>query len=133
MILEINCTDFVEQRIESAVINFWLPMNLHLWKQVGHKVKITKGNQVIELIEDQSLFVRMLIVAKSRPEIDLKNAIGMYEFSVVPRSLFDASGVLLSAYGKSELIQILEGAGNNDVQMEAVDDDTRNEMPMEVD
>ena len=35
--------------------------------------------------EDRSLFARLMMVAKSRPEIDIKEAIGQHEFSVVPR------------------------------------------------
>ena len=32
----------------------------------------------------------MCVVAKSRPKIDLKEAIGQYEFNLVPRSMFAA-------------------------------------------
>ena len=34
---------------------------------------------------------------RSRPEIDMKEAIGQYELSAVPRSLFSADGEMLLA------------------------------------
>ena len=48
------------------------------------------------------------MVCKSRPDIDIKEAVGTYEFSVVPRSLFAADGTLLHCYRKSALMDILE-------------------------
>ena len=38
------------------------------------------------MLKDRSLFARMMMVYKSRPEIDIKETVGQYEFSVVPRS-----------------------------------------------
>ena len=65
------------------------------WKTTGKKTKMTVGNKVVELQEDRSLFARMMMVCKSRPEIDLQEAVGVYEFSIVPRSLFAADGTML--------------------------------------
>ena len=62
----------------------------------------------MELKEDRSLFARMMLACKSRPEIDIKDAIGTYEFSVVPRSLFAADGTMLHCSQKSVLMEILE-------------------------
>ena len=50
----------------------------------------------------------MLIVANSRPEINLKNTIGTYELSVVPRALFAAEGSMHHCSEKSQLLTILE-------------------------
>ena len=50
----------------------------------------------------------MYVVAKSRPEIDLKEAIGQYEFNLVPRSMFAADGSMLHCSSKSVLMNILE-------------------------
>ena len=63
---------------------------LSTWKDMGKKMKLTTGDTVVELQEDRSLFARMMLVCKSRPE--LKEAIAQYEFSVVPRSLFSLMG-----------------------------------------
>ena len=62
----------------------------------------------MELKEDRSLFARMLVVCKSTPNINLKESIGKYEFSVVPRSLFAADGTMLHCSMKSKLMTILE-------------------------
>ena len=50
----------------------------------------------------------MMVVCKSRPEINLKEAIGQYEFSVVPRSLFAADGTMRHCSMMSSLITIFE-------------------------
>ena len=64
--------------------------------------------EYIELKEDRSLFARMSLVAKSRPEIDIKEAVGQYEFNVVPKSMFAADGSMLHCTSKSSLMRILE-------------------------
>ena len=63
---------------------------------------------MIELKEDRSLFARMMMVCKARPEIDIKEAVGEYEFSIVPRSMFAANGTMLHCSPKSTLMNILE-------------------------
>ena len=50
----------------------------------------------------------MLVVSKSRPEINLRNAIAHHEFSVVPRSLFAVDGTMLHCSTKSVLMKIAE-------------------------
>lgn len=49
-----------------------------------------------------------LPVCKVRPEMNFKEAIGRYEFSVVPRSMFAADGTNLHCSMKSKLMAILE-------------------------
>jgi len=63
---------------------------------------------VAELKDDRSLFARMLIVARSRPEINLKDSVGDHEFTSVPRALFSVTGKLLPCTDKSKLMHILE-------------------------
>ena len=50
----------------------------------------------------------MIVICKSRPEIDIKEAVGVYEFSIVPRSMFAADGNMLHCSAKSALMSILE-------------------------
>jgi len=47
-----------------------------------------------------------MMVAKSRPEIDIKEAIGQHEFSVIPRSLFANDGTMFYCSMKSALMSI---------------------------
>jgi hypothetical protein len=57
-------------------------LNLNTWKSTNKETKVTTGDKVIELQEDISLFARMMVVCKSRPEINLQEAIGTHEFSI---------------------------------------------------
>lgn len=76
-------------------------------------MRIKADGKVYELKEDRSLFARMMLACKSRPEIDIKNAIGLHEFSVVPRSLFAADGTMFHCTNKSLLMSILEDLPSN--------------------
>ena len=49
-----------------------------------------------------------MTICNSRPEVDIKEAIALYEFSVVPRSLFAPDGTMLHCPSKSALMHILE-------------------------
>ena len=72
-------------------------------KMVKHKL----ADQVVELKDDRSLFARMLIVARSRPEINLKESIGQHKFTSLSRAFFSVSGGLLPATDKNMLMAIL--------------------------
>ena len=50
----------------------------------------------------------MSLVAKSRPEINIKEVVGEFEFNVVPKSMFAADGSILHCSCKSALMGILE-------------------------
>lgn len=50
--------------------------------------KVTVDNKVVELQEDRCLFARMMLVCYSRPEINIAKAVAVFEFSLVPPSLF---------------------------------------------
>ena len=82
-------------------------VQLKMWKGVRKTVKHRVADQVVELKDDRSLFARMLIVARSRPEINLKESIGQHEFTSLPRAFFSVSGGLLPATDKNMLMAIL--------------------------
>ena len=65
-------------------------------------------DKIIVLEEDRCLFARMMVICNSRPEIDIKEAVGVYKFSVVPRSMFAADGTMLHCSAKSALMTIIE-------------------------
>ena len=75
---------------------------------MNKKTKFKVADQIVELKSERSLFARLVIVAKSRPEIDIKDSIGKFEFTTFPRSLFDGSGNLLATTNKSQLLSIIE-------------------------
>ena len=53
------------------------------------------------------------MISQKRPEIDLPNLIGKYEFSITPRSLFSFDGKLLSCNDKSSVMHAIEDRGQN--------------------
>lgn len=112
--------NFAKERIQSRKCSIWSPMKkrkLLTWKSTGKVLRMTANGKMVELKEDRSLFARMMMVCKSRPEIDIKEAVGLYEFSVVPRSMFAADGTMLHCSSKSVLMDILEKMdGGNTVQ-----------------
>ena len=67
----------------------------------------------MELQEDRNLFDRMLMVANSRPEIDIKEAIRQHEFSVIPPSLFANDGTMYHCSMKGSLMSIMEKTGES--------------------
>ena len=102
--------DFVANRIKTNTTNLWAPMKkyqLQTWKSMGKRMKLKLGLKVVELKEDRSPFARLQLVAKSRPDINLAEAVGQHELSVVPRSLFAADGQMLHCPAKSNLMTIL--------------------------
>ena len=51
-------------------------------------IKVKAKDTIIELKEDRNLIACLAMVCKSRPEIDIQEVVGLYEFTVVPRFLF---------------------------------------------
>ena len=70
------------------------------WKTSANVAKVTVEDKIVELQEDRSLFAHMMMVCKSRPEIDIKETEGQYEFLAVPCS-FDADSTMLHCSSKS--------------------------------
>lgn len=52
-----------------------------------------------------------MVLARSNRDIDLKQAIGNYEFTLTPRALFAPNGAMLPCTDKSKLIHLLEKLG----------------------
>ena len=50
-------------------------------------VLLRKVSKDVELQEDRNVFAQLMMVSKSLPEIDVREAIGQHQFSVIPRSL----------------------------------------------
>ena len=78
-------------------------------KEVGDQVV---ADQVVELKDDRSLFAHTLTVARSRPEMNLKDSIGEHEFTSLPQALFTVSGEVLPCTDKSKLMAVLEDLPN---------------------
>ena len=104
--------EFVNERIKLNKINMWAPMrkrSLQTWKSATKRIKLKVDQEVVELKEDRNLFARLLLVAKSRPNMNLEQAVGDHELSVVPRSLFSDDEQMLPCGGKTCLMSKLKG------------------------
>ena len=103
---------FVDKRIQSRKVNLWSTMKkrkLQTWKISGRVVKVkAPADKIMELKEDRSLFARLMMVCKSWLEVDIKEPVGLYEFSIVPSCLFAPGGTMLLCSCKSALMHILE-------------------------
>ena len=77
-------------------------------------------NKVVGLQEDRCLFARIIMVCKSRTEINIAEAVEVYEFSLVPRSLFASDGSMLRCSTKSALMNAIEKHVNRENSTTAV-------------
>ena len=109
--------EFVSERliVSTAEKSIWEPMRkmkLKTFSTINKKVPCKVGNKLVKLREDRQLLARFLIVQQSRPTMieSLSETIGMYEFSVVPRSLFSSDGLLLIPDDKSSFVHAIEDA-----------------------
>ena len=102
--------EFVEKRIlgPASPWDKMTRLNLMTWKSASKTTKVKLANKVVELKENRSLFAQILIIGRSRPDVDLQSALGVYEFSCIPRSLFSSDGSLLTCFDKHKLMAILE-------------------------
>ena len=102
---------FCTERIKSNSVSLWALMTkaeLKTFKTASKRVKGKVKDTFTELKEDRGLFSRMLVVARSRQEIDLNRSLSKYEFSVVPHVLLSSDGSMHHCPKKSDLMNILE-------------------------
>ena len=103
--------EFVSNTIQTNKVNLWAPMKkcrLQVWKSRGKPANIKQDDKLVELKENWNLFAHLVVVAKPRPHINFDEAVGKYELSVVPKSLFDAVGQMLRCSVNSKLMTILQ-------------------------
>ena len=63
--------------------NLWSPRKMRepqTWKKETKKTKIVVNKKILKLKEDRCLLACLMMVCRSRPEINLQEAIGTYEF-----------------------------------------------------
>ena len=79
------------------------------WKDGCKSISLKASSEVVSLKATNSLFVRLLLVAKSSRELDLQEIVGTHEFVHYNANLMRPDGSLLSTTSKSALIHELEG------------------------
>ena len=88
-----------------------------------HTVKVR--DKTVDLKETKDLYGRLMVLACSNRDIDLKQAVGIYEFTLTSRLLFSSDGAVLPCSDKSKLIHTLEKmVTTNTDQQEQPDDST---------
>ena len=70
---------FVKERVQTAAKSIWdvvKKRKLLSWKTTWKTVRVAANDKIIELKEDRCLFAGMMVICKSRPEIDIKEDLG---------------------------------------------------------
>jgi hypothetical protein len=125
-------SSFIKERLLTDAVNIWARMKkakLQMWKSCRKTVTCKLTNEVVELKDDRSLFARLMIIARSRPDVSLRDAIGTYEFRALPPSLFSSDGSLLMCTDKSKLMGILESLATEESASAAISDDPLDHGP----
>ena len=102
--------DFISNRFHGN-ISIWYPMqkrNLKSFKANNKMIKKNVDNKVVQLREEKNLLTRFLITARKRRELNLEEALGNFEFSVVPKALFFNDGQPLNCTDKSSILHHIE-------------------------
>ena len=101
---------FVDDRI-SGTMNMWdkMPKLKFLsWKDGCKNIKLKSTSDVMNLKATNSLFVRLLLIAKSSRELELEDIVCKHEFSHYNATLMKRDGSLLDSTSKSLLTHELE-------------------------
>lgn len=75
-------------------------------------------DNTVDLNETKDLFARLMVLARSNWDINQKEAMGNYEFTLTPRALFACDGTILPCHDKSKLIHLLEKLTKEDMPHE---------------
>ncbi|KAJ8049223.1 hypothetical protein HOLleu_01865 [Holothuria leucospilota] len=81
--------------------------NITFFKDVGPVTKAKMKGQLVTVKQERRLLSQLLVVAKSRPEFEVKDAIGEYEFSNTPPSNFHPDGSKIMLSGKSQRVRVI--------------------------
>ena len=91
---EKHLQEFTNGSFEGS-ISIWKPLEKTKLPTFNANAKSFKTNidvKTIRFKKERNLVSRLIVAARSRPEIDISKYFGDYEFSVVPRSLFHMMG-----------------------------------------
>ena len=65
-------------------------------------------NEAVDLKETKDLYGRLMVLARSKRDIDLKQAVGNYELTLTPRVPFAPNRSMLECHGKTYFIHELK-------------------------
>ncbi|PIK61642.1 hypothetical protein BSL78_01460 [Apostichopus japonicus] len=104
---------YVSERINGDV-SLWAPVkkqNKKMYMSGNKEASVKLRDKTVDLKETKDLYGRLMVLARSNRDIDLKQAIGNYEFTLTQRALFAPNGAMLPCTDKSKLIHLLEKLG----------------------
>ena len=114
---EAKCKHFVQERIVNGNLSVWSPMKkckIGTFQNSSYQIEFKDGDKLIKVKEERGLLPRLIIISRSRPELDLQKHIGEFELGLVPRSLFAADGSILLATDEYKIRQKLEEIINDE-------------------
>lgn len=96
--------EYVAERINGDV-SLWTPVMFTSNKK-RHAVKVC--DKTIDMKKTKDLYDRLMVLARSSWDVDQKEAIGIYEFTLTPRARFVSDGSVLPCTDKPKIIHLLE-------------------------
>ena len=80
-------------------------------------MKIKLADKVTEIATDRSLFARLMMVTRSKRDLDLREIFRRYELCAVPRLFFTNDGIMHQFQMKSKLIHIVQSLAANEERL----------------
>ena len=102
--------NFVDERLFDEV-SVWEPLKkrkIPIFKMHVKSCNIKTKEGVVNIKEERKLMSRFIVASRTRQDIDLPYYFGEYEFSVVPRSLFNRYGVLIPSKDKFSVFHLIK-------------------------
>lgn len=65
-------------------------------------------SKIVKLNKERNFTSKLLVIMRTRPDIDIAELFWIHEFSVVPRALFDHYGIRLKCSDKSRFVHGIE-------------------------
>ena len=129
--------NFVDERLFGEV-SVWEPLKkrkIPTFKMHVKSCNIKTKEGVVNIKEERKLMSRFIVASRTSQDIDLPYYFGEYEFSVVPRSLFNRYGVLIASKDRFSVFHLIKdlspasmitdseelaGGGNKDIVLDAM-------------
>ena len=103
--------NFITERFDASTtdqpVSLWDPMSkrkLRIFKTMNKTIMIKTKEKVVKLREERGLMTRLLVISRTRTNLDVAELIRTYEFSVVPHALFDSQGNILKCTDKADFL-----------------------------
>ena len=72
------------------------------FKSTSKQINVNVVDRMVKLQQERRLMKKLVVISRTRPELDVAELFTKHEFSVVPMSLFDSQGKLWRCNDKSD-------------------------------